>query len=104
MPEFVGRLSFKHFKEEEDLETFTAGLCLQFCSEVNPEDPCFVFEVGDCGEPHAHFYFKTAKSEGTIRRLLQKHFTLPPRVRVNRAQCRVKTDKETADRPFLCAP
>lgn len=80
MTQYVGRISFKHLKDEEDLEAHVSEMALALCVEMGCESPCFVFEVGDCGEPHCHFYFETVKSEATVRRLLQKHFRLPPRV------------------------
>jgi len=80
MTQFVGRLSFKHLSPGEDLEVNASAMCLAFCVEAEPEEPCFVFEVGECGEPHAHFYFNSKKSEASVRRMLQKHFSLPPRV------------------------
>lgn len=80
MTQYIGRVSFKHLKEEDDLETEVAAMSLAFCTESGCGSSCFVFEVGDCGEPHAHFYFESAKSDATLRRLLQKHFRLPARV------------------------
>lgn len=80
MPQFIGRLSFKHLKDEPNIEDAAAQLCLSFVAESSVEASCFVYEVGDCGEPHAHFYFQTQKSDGTIRRLLRKHFRLPEKV------------------------
>lgn len=81
--EYVGRISFKHLKDEaEDLEAHAAALCLAFCCETGVAEPLFVFEVGDCGEPHGHFYFESVKAEATLRRLLQKHFRLPLKVRM----------------------
>lgn len=81
MNPFIGRISFKHFKDEDDLETYVSSLALAFAVESGVHAAAVIFEVGDCGEPHAHFYFETPKSEASIRRLLQKHFKLPPRVR-----------------------
>jgi hypothetical protein len=79
--QYVGRISFKHFQEEaQDLEAEMAALSFAFCVESGVGEPLFVFEVGDCGEPHAHFYFESVKSEATLRRLLVKHFKLPPKV------------------------
>lgn len=80
--QYVGRLSFKHLKEEEDIEVEASAMSLAFCVEAAVDAPCFIFEVGDCGEPHAHFYFETGKSAATVRRLLQKHFRLPAKVRL----------------------
>lgn len=87
MTQYVGRVSFKHFKDLEDLETEMASLALAFCVETGVDAPCFVFEVGDCGEPHAHFYFESLKSDATLRRSLQKHFKLPPKVCLLKAKC-----------------
>lgn len=78
--QYVGRVSFKHLKEEEDIELEASSMSLAFCVEAGVKSPVFVFEVGDCGEPHAHFFFESSKSAATIRRLLQKHFKLPAKV------------------------
>lgn len=78
---YVGRVSFKHLKEEEDLEAVVSKMAFDFACEVGDAvAPCFVYEEGDCGEPHAHFYFGSRKSRSSLERLLKKWFKLPPKV------------------------
>ena len=75
---FVGRVSLKHL--EGDVEVLAKEMCLAFAAEGGFPEHCFVFELGDVEkEPHLHFYLETAKSDATLRRLLQKAFDLPPK-------------------------
>lgn len=80
MTQYVGRISFKHY-EKEGLEEKARIDCMAFKVEMGDMGtPVFIFEVGDCGEPHAHFYFRTHKGRSTVERALKKHFHLPPKV------------------------
>lgn len=81
MTQYVGRVSFKHLKEEDDLEAVVSKMAFDCIAEMgDAQAPFFVYEEGDCGEPHAHFYFRTVKSRSSVERLLKKHFRLPPKV------------------------
>lgn len=82
MTQYVGRVSFKHYEGDLDAIFVEAKKdCLSFAVEMGEMGtPCFIFEVGECGEPHAHFYFRTTKSLSTVQRILKRHFRLPPKV------------------------
>lgn len=84
MAQFRGRISFKHLVVGADgvsIEDQAKLQCLDFVSRTGVSKHCFIFEEGTvAGEPHAHFYFESAKSASTLVKNLKQAFRLPDRV------------------------
>jgi len=86
MTKYIGRVSHKHKKglpDYADLPTQCGADWLAFfAAKGGHSGDLAVYEEGECGEPHSHFFFESNKSLSTLQGLLKKHHGLPPKVRV----------------------
>lgn len=85
--QYIGRVSFKHFKGVPDFaDTPRLEAKKRLIEDFMPKylekypSVLFVYEEGEEREPHAHFYLETDLSEGPVRKMLQAVFSLPVRV------------------------
>lgn len=86
--QYVGRVSLKHF---EGVAEYLATPELEARSRLvawmtTPEFskyPCslFVYEEGEEGQPHLHFYLESNLQVSAVSNMLKRLFSLPPNVR-----------------------
>lgn len=85
--QYIGRVSFKHYKGVPDFADTPRleakkRLIEDFMTKYLEKYPSvlFVYEEGEEREPHAHFYLETDLQAEAVRRMLKAVFSLPERV------------------------